>query len=131
MRSVRFYIIIFFCGYISREICSTLFDVLQNTKLGDIIIRDDYTVKEFIFWIGEPLQGAIWAYGFWTIIVKTTLGKYLVRWYIDWLIIDVGYLIFSNPYILNRSKWECVGLTVLLFIAHCIVATKIKKKKLL
>lgn len=115
------YFQIFLFGILAHGFCSLLFDMYHDKPIGQIIIRDDYTYAEFVFWVGQLVQDFIWLPIFYKVFQEVELGKYAVRFYLDLTLIDLGYLIFSNPYHFNRHKLEYIGWTVLFFIVHTLI----------
>lgn len=112
------YFRIFIAGILVHGLCSFLFDAYHDSKLGSKIIREDYTYAEFVFWLGQILQDLIWLPLFYKLFESIYLGKYAVRFYMDLVIVDLGYLILSNPYHFNRAKLEYIEITCAFFVLH-------------
>lgn len=119
-----------FIGAILKLTCDCVFDLCLKFNFGNEVLRyyirvdegvtetDAYTVSQLIYWLGEPI---IYIFIF-TALTKCTekiiLSKIVWRWFIDFQVLDIGFLIFSTPYVFNRSKWISVGLTTLFFLIH-------------
>lgn len=114
-------------GFAFSFICSLWFDIYGDSEIGQTIIRDDYTVGELVFWVGGIGKEFIWLWAAFKKWGKWLFYKICMRLYFDFLLVDLGYLLFSNPHELNRSKWECIVASIVVFFIHCVIASRNKK----
>ena len=122
-----YYFRLILIGFAFSFLCSLLFDLYGDKEIGQIIVRDDYTLGEFVFWFGGIGKEFIWLYAAFKKWGQQLFYKLCIRMYFDFLLVDLGYLVFSNPHELNRSKWECVIATILIFLLHCFLSHRNKK----
>lgn len=122
----NYYFKVIALGFAFSFSCSMIFDMYGDNKL-DIVIREDYTVGQFVFWFGGVGRDFIWLLAAYRAWKSNLFYKICLRFYFDLLLVDLGYLIFSNPHTINRSKWEMVVITMLVFVFHCIIFRNRKK----
>lgn len=114
-------ILVYFCTGI-------IFDIIKDKPVGLQIIRYYYVDNEklpylfcdFIFWVGESVAWMLIAIGI-SLNEKWQFRKAILRMVIDWQIVEILFLLIANPYTVNRSKWICVGLTIIAFIIHTAI----------
>lgn len=126
------YFKIFLIGIIIHGICSLIFSYYAEypeNYFAKLMIRKDYSYVEFIFWCGQLLQDFIWMPFLYKAFEEISLGKHVVRFYIDLTVVDLLYLYFSNPHSFNRNKLEYIGYTFLFFVFHTMIAAFKNKKK--
>ena len=100
----------FVVGVVISITTSCFYDLCLHFNWFSSLVRVGYSQRAMIFEIGQALQNLLWIICFYHLVKINFILKWVTKWCIDLSLVDIGFLIFSNPYSINFNKWVNIAI---------------------